>query len=171
VPVTRAARHRRQAGEWRQLRNLVIWVSLVVAYGPKRPVHLQRSPTVARRSVKAEVVKHTEKGGHLAQRAAGTPSRHPMPRVLHVAGETSQHTYGRHVGEAQLRQLQLHLHTVSKDQLSQRSSQLVKGAEVDLALDQDTHHSRSSPGRHVNPSHLAADSPRPTQRRGREPHP
>jgi len=61
--------------------------------------------------------------------------------------------------------------TVSKDQLSQRSSQLVKGAEVDLALDQDTHHPRSSPGRHVNPSHLAADSPRPTQRRGREPHP
>ena len=65
----------------------------------------------------------TEKRDHFTQRVAGAPGCHLVPRLLCLASETSEQTYGRYVGEAKMRQVQLHTHTIVEVKVSQGTSE------------------------------------------------
>ncbi len=68
----------------------------------------------------------TEKRGHNTQRVAGALGCHLVPCFLCLASETSEQTYGRYVGEAKMRKVQLHMHTLVEVKVSQGTSELAE---------------------------------------------
>jgi hypothetical protein len=81
-----------------------------------------------------------------------------MSCVLCLAGEAPEQTYGRDIGKAQVREVQLHEHTVIEHEVTQGASELAERTEVDLAVDPDAQSPRASLGLDVDPRHLTGAS-------------